>query len=140
MTSSFNLRRSLFGACAGLALSFAAHASATDLWINSDSRSRESMLGSVVLLEVGTANTCIVCKAAQPPMRAEAELEPRGGEPDFYASVKLRREGKTNVASSPPPARLASDSSPSIANVSCRAMASPSPVPPVSRLRDASSR
>lgn len=127
-------------ACAGLALSLAAHAGATDLWINSDSRSRESLLGSVVLLEVGTTNACIVCKVQPSPMRAGTELAPHVGEPDFYESVNRRREGKTSVASSPPPARLESDSSPSIANVSWRAMASPRPVPPVSRLREASSR
>lgn len=136
MTNTLNLRL----ACAGLALSFAAQAGATDLWINSDSRSRESMLGSVVLLEVGTTNTCIVCKVQPSPRREQPELAPRDSEPDFYESLNRRREGKTSVASSPPPARFASDSSPSIANDSWRAIASPSPVPPVSRLREASSR
>ncbi len=44
-------------------------------------------------------------------------------------------------ASSPPPsARLFSVSVPPIASASCRAIARPSPVPPVSRLRDVSTR
>lgn len=127
-------------ACAGLALTFAAHAGATDLWINSDSRSRESLLGSIVLLEVGTTNTCIVCKVQPSPMRAKAEPAARGGEPDFYESVNRRREGRMDVASISQHARLASDASPSTANVSWRAMADARPVSPVSQLRDASSR
>jgi hypothetical protein len=43
-------------------------------------------------------------------------------------------------ASNPPPSRLASVSVPRSALASCWAMASPSPVPPVSRLREASIR
>ena len=127
-------------ACAGLALTFAAHAGATDLWINSDSRSRESLLGSVVLLEVGTTNTCIVCKVQPSPMRAKAEPATRGGEPDFYQSVNRRREGRMDVASSPPQARLAGEASPSTANVSWRAMAGARTGPPASQLRHASGR
>ena len=43
-------------------------------------------------------------------------------------------------ASNPPPSRLASVSVPRSALASCWAMARPSPVPPVSRLREASTR
>jgi hypothetical protein len=125
-------------ACAGLALSFAAHAGATDLWINGDSRSRESMLGSVVLLEVGTANTCIVCKVKPSPMLAGAAPVPRGGEPDFYESVNQRREGRVDAAFVPP--RLASGGSPTAANVGWRAMGSPASESPESQLREPSSR
>ena len=127
-------------ACAGLALSFAAHAGATDLWINSDSRSRESLLASVVLLEVGTTNTCIVCKVQPSPIRAEAAPVPRGGEPGFYESVNRRREGKVDATVSPPHARLASDGSPASANLGWRGMASARPLPPDSQLPDPSTR
>ena len=45
-----------------------------------------------------------------------------------------------SLSSSPPPLRLRSSSDAPMESASCCAMARPSPVPPVSRLRDASSR
>jgi len=127
-------------AWAVLVLSLTAQAGAQDLWIHSDSTSRDNKLGSVVLLELGSSASCIVCRAAPAPMDVHADLSSRTREPGFYEVVSLRRAGKINTASSPPPARFANDSVPSMANDSWRAIANPNPVPPVSRLREPSSR
>ena len=83
----------LRAACAAIALSFAAQAGATDLWINSDSTSRDHRLGSVVLLELGTTASCIICRAAPAPMGVQAVLAKRDREPDFYASIVRKRAG-----------------------------------------------
>ena len=80
-------------ACAAIALTFAAQAGATELWINSDSTSREHRLGSVVLLELGTTASCIICRPAPMPMGVQAVQARRDREPDFYASVVRKRAG-----------------------------------------------
>src|SRR6266850_7240134 len=59
--------------------------------------------------------------------------------PAFASSSCCQRENSRR-ASNPPPSRLASVSVPRSALASCWAMARPSPVPPVSRLREASIR
>lgn len=97
----------LRAACAAIALSLAAQAGATDLWINSDSTSRENKLGSVVLLELGTTASCIICRTAAVPMVAQAGVTERERELDFYASVKRMRDAKASVVPDPPPPRFA---------------------------------
>lgn len=64
--------------CACLVLSVAVHAGATNFGINNESRSRASLLGSVVFLEVGTTNACIICRVQSlpMPMPVKAELGP----------------------------------------------------------------
>lgn len=88
-------------ACAAIALSFAAQAGATDLWINSDSTSRENKLGSVVLLELGTTASCIICRPVPAPIGVQLDGAARERERDFYASVAHRRaanEGDYRIA------------------------------------------
>lgn len=79
-------------ALAGLALSFAAHAGAAEpmqSWINSDTRSMETMLGSVVLLQVGTTNTCFICKPQPSPLKRDAGQ--RVAQADLQQSLKRMR-------------------------------------------------
>jgi hypothetical protein len=76
---------------AALALSFAAQAGAQELWINSDSASRENRLGSVVLLELGSAPGCMFCRAASVPGVAALDVVRRAREPDFHESIARRR-------------------------------------------------
>lgn len=80
-------------ACAAIALFCAAQAGATDLWINSDSTSRENKLGSVVLLELGTTASCIICRPLPAPIGVQMDGAAREREPDFYGSVARRRAG-----------------------------------------------
>ena len=66
-----------------------------------------------------------------------------GGNEILRSSVSTsscRQLENSSRASNPPPSRLASVSVPRSALTSCWAMARPSPVPPVSRLREASTR
>lgn len=79
-------------AFAGLTLAFAAHASAAESWISSDSRSMEAMRGSVVLVQLGTTNTCVICKLQPTPVKLQAETVQRTGSGDFQASIKRMRE------------------------------------------------
>lgn len=81
-------------ALAGLALSFAVHAGAAEpmqSWINSDTRSMESMLGAVVLVQVGTTNTCFICKPQPSPLIREADAGQRAAQSDFHQSLKRMR-------------------------------------------------
>lgn len=87
------MTRALRTACAAIALLVAAQAEATDLWINSDSTSRENKLGSVVLLELGTTASCIICRPVPAPIGVQMDGAAREREPDFYASVARRRAG-----------------------------------------------
>ncbi len=59
--------------------------------------------------------------------------------PRRYIRIQSRR-GKANAGVGPPCGRLAERSAPSIWLTSCAAIASPVPVPPVSRLRESSVR
>ena len=75
---------------------------------------------------------------------APQQIRPRAGLALKRVAIRLKSPccqlRNSRRASNPPPSRLASVSVPRSALASCWAMARPSPVPPVSRLREASTR